>query len=78
MVLNFFTFKNPEEIGEEEIQPDMTICPEIVYCDVNDSILDFAGNASSFSTSGQLLETILTGENHQITGYSFSDHNFAS
>ena len=38
MVLDLFTFKNPEknseEVGEEEIQPDMTICPEIAYCTV--------------------------------------------
>ena len=45
---------------------------------VKDSILDFAGNASSVSTSGQLSETMFTGENHQITGYLFSDHDFAS
>ena len=38
MVLDLFTFKNPEknseEVGEEETQPDMTICPEVVYCTV--------------------------------------------
>ena len=45
---------------------------------VKDSILDFAGNASSASTSGQLSETMFSGEIHQITGYLFSDHNFAS
>ena len=45
---------------------------------VKDSILDFAGNASSASTSGQLSETTFTVENHQITGYLFSDHNVAS
>ena len=45
---------------------------------VKDSILDFAGNTSSASTSGQLSETVFTGENHQITGYLFSDHNFVS
>ena len=82
MVLDLFTFKNPEknseEVGEEEIQPDMIKCPKIVYIDVTDSILDFAGNASSTSTSGQLSETTFTGENHQITGYLFSDLDFAS
>ena len=82
MVLDLFTFnnpeKNPEEVGEEEIQPDMIKCPKVVYIDVTDSILDFAGNASSVSTSGQLAGTIITGENHQITGYLFSDHNVAS
>ena len=45
---------------------------------VKDSILDFAGNVSYVSTSGQLSETMFSGENHQITGYLFSDHNFAS
>ena len=45
---------------------------------VKDSILDLAGNASSTSTSGQLSETTFTVENHQITGYLFTDHNFAS
>ena len=82
MVLDLFTFenpeKNPEEVGKEEIEPDMTTCPEITYLNVTDSILDFAGNASSASTSGQLSGTKFTGENHQITGYLFSDHNFAS
>ena len=38
MVLDLFTFenpeKNPEEVGEEEIQPEMAICPEVVYCHV--------------------------------------------
>ena len=38
MVLDLFTCKNPEknseEVGEEEIQPDMTTCPEVVYCNV--------------------------------------------
>ena len=82
MVLNLLTFKNPEknpeEVGKEEIEPDMTTCPETIYLNVKDSILDFAGNASSVSTSGQLAGTIITGENHQITGYLFSDHNVAS
>ena len=45
---------------------------------VKDSILDFAGNASSASTSGQLSENTFIGKNHQITGYLFSYHNFAS
>ena len=35
MVIDLFTFKNleknPEEVGEEEIQPEMAICPEVVY-----------------------------------------------
>ena len=44
---------------------------------VKDSILDFAGNVSYVSTSGQLSETMFSGQNHQITGYLFSDHNFA-
>ena len=82
MVLDLFTFKNPEknseEVGEEEIQPDMTICPKVVYYNVTDSILDITGNEPSGSTSGQLSETIFAGANHQITGYLFSDHNFTS
>ena len=38
MVLDLFIFenpeKNPEEVGKEEIEPDMTTCPEIIYCNV--------------------------------------------
>ena len=45
---------------------------------LTDSILDFAGNASSASTSGQLSEILITGESNPITGYLFSDHSFAS
>ena len=82
MVLDLFTFKNPEknseEVGKEEIQPDMITCPKVIYLNPTDSILDFAGNESSASTSGQLTETIFKGENNQITGDLFSDHNFAS
>ena len=82
MVLDLFTFKNPEknpeEVDKEEIQPDMTICPKVVYYNVTDSILDIAENGSSASNSGHLSETIFTGKNHQIKGYLFSDHNFAS
>ncbi len=74
MILDLFTFKipekDPEEVGEEVIQPDMTTCPEVV----TDSILDIAGNASDTSTSGQLSETFYEAENHQIIGYLFSDH----
>ena len=75
MVLYLFTLKNPEknpeEVDKEEIQPDMTICPKVVYVNVTDSILDIAGNGSSASTSGQSSKTILEIENHRNTSYLF-------
>ena len=65
-ILSYFGLVDPRISASDE---DLT---------VKDSILDFAGYASSVSTSGQLSETMFTGENHQITGYLFSDHDFAS
>ena len=81
MILDLFIFKNlenPSEVDKEEIQPDMTICPKVVYYNVTDSILDITGNEPSGSTSGQLSETIFAGANHQITGYLFSDYIFSN